>query len=244
MLALDLTLVALFTVAWPLYGYFVTFPRLLRDADAGVPGARMKAYLQTIIEEWTLAPIAVGLWVLGGRAPAAMGLGFVHPWRFAIGLALAIGLIALFVLQGKAILARPQVLARAGKSLGPGGRLVPHSATERRTWTWVSVTAGICEEILFRGYLTGVLAAWMGPWWAVAIATLVFGAGHLYLGRLGGIRATIAGAILAGLYALTGSLWVPMLLHAALDLNSGAIGYAYVNAKAAPTESQALSAIA
>ena len=110
---------------------------------------------------------------------------------------------------------------------------MPHTAQEARLWVALSTTAGVCEEILFRGYLIAVLAGWMRPALGAGVAIglayvgalVLFGFAHVYLGRTGAIRAGLAGAAVAGLYALTGSLWVPMLLHAAVDLHSGRLGY-------------------
>ena len=37
--------------------------------------------------------------------------------------------------------------------------------------------------------------------------------------------AGIAGVVMALMYVLTRSLWVPMVLHALVDMNSGRLGY-------------------
>jgi membrane protease YdiL (CAAX protease family) len=111
---------------------------------------------------------------------------------------------------------------------------VPHTPDELRLWTALSVTAGICEEILFRGYLTALVASWIGPLAGVAVACLMFGFAHLYLGARGAARAAVMGAVMAGVVALTGSLWVAMILHAAVDLHSGALGAAAMAAAKEP----------
>jgi membrane protease YdiL (CAAX protease family) len=86
------------------------------------------------------------------------------------------------------------------------------------------VTAGLCEELLYRGFLMAYIGALWGFWPAVILSSLVFGLGHAYQGTSGIATTGTIGLILAGLFVLTGSLWVPMLLHAATDLFAGSLG--------------------
>ena len=60
------------------------------------------------------------------------------------------------------------------------------------------------------------------PLWAAAIVTSVmFGFGHIYQGIANVPKITLVGGVFAGLYLLTGSLWLPMLLHAVFDAVQG-----------------------
>ena len=115
---------------------------------------------------------------------------------------------------------------RRDPSLGDGQRaqlarvapLVPRTTTERRCFFVLAWTAGICEELAYRGFLIWYLSAWMSTWAAVPVAALGFGAVHLYEGRAAAARIVLV-AILAGvLYLTSGSLWIPMVLHALFDL--------------------------
>ena len=85
----------------------------------------------------------------------------------------------------------------------------------------VSVTAGVCEEILYRGLLLAVLSPVVGTWPAVLLSSLIFGLGHAYQGASGIIKTTVIGLVMALLAVFSGSLFVPMLLHAVIDLTSG-----------------------
>ena len=99
--------------------------------------------------------------------------------------------------------------------------VLPTTARERLWWALLSITAGICEECLFRSFLFQYLrsAPWqLGFGTAMAIACVLFGLGHLYQG---GAAATGTG-VLAFLFFLlflgSGSLLIPMVLHALADL--------------------------
>jgi uncharacterized protein len=99
--------------------------------------------------------------------------------------------------------------------------ILPITSEERAWFVAVSVTAGICEEILYRGFLTRYLAdvPWhWNLWLAIAISSLIFGAAHTYQGVSGVIGTAVIGAIMAVVFLVAGSLWIPIVLHAAFDL--------------------------
>jgi membrane protease YdiL (CAAX protease family) len=52
----------------------------------------------------------------------------------------------------------------------------------------------------------------------VVIAALAFGLAHAYQGRAGVLTTGVLGGVMAALYLQTGSLLLPVLLHAAIDL--------------------------
>ena len=87
------------------------------------------------------------------------------------------------------------------------------------------MTVGFCEELWYRGFLIAYLAQWIGWWQAAVASSVLFGIGHAYQGRAGVVKTTGVGLVMAALYAYSGSLWPSILLHAALDVQGGAIGY-------------------
>jgi membrane protease YdiL (CAAX protease family) len=88
-------------------------------------------------------------------------------------------------------------------------------------WIAVSITAGVCEETLFRGYFGFYTYPWMPLWVAALVGSALFGFAHLYQGPRGMLRTGAAGLILWGCYLATGSILPGMLLHAAIDVRSG-----------------------
>jgi uncharacterized protein len=77
--------------------------------------------------------------------------------------------------------------------------------------------AALLEEIMFRGYLFRLLSLALGTWIAVLVTALFFGAAHA--ANPGATLfssfaiAVEAGVILAGAYAVSGRLWLPIGLH-------------------------------
>ncbi len=90
----------------------------------------------------------------------------------------------------------------------------------------VAFSAGIGEEIFYRGFLLWYLPQFMPMIAALCVSSIFFGLAHAMHGLDAAIRSAFVGALLAGLYLLGGSLLAPMLLHTAIDLSSGETGMA------------------
>jgi uncharacterized protein len=206
-----------------------TWPRYLARLAAGVPNARLNFYRSIILEEWIAVTVLLGYWERMQRPLQALLLLPASAMRFAIGMAVALVLIALLTLQNKAIRARPEVIPRLRKKLAYGEPILPHTCAERWRFHAVSITAGVCEEVLFRGFLLWYFAVWVGVWPAAILSSIVFGIGHVYLGVRQIPNTVIIGLVMATLAILSGSLWPAMLLHAAIDWNSGELAFLALN---------------
>jgi hypothetical protein len=100
--------------------------------------------------------------------------------------------------------------------------LLPQRATEILFWCGLSVSAGVCEEIVFRGYLQQQFHALTGSATAaVLFQAVLFGAGHAYQGTRQVIIITALGGLYGALAAWRGTLRPGMIAHAWSDINSG-----------------------
>lgn len=215
---------------FPLVELRWTWPRYLARLAAGVPRVRLNFYRSIMVEEWIATVALVGYWAWTGRPLSALLRVPARSLNFAFGMAIAIVLCVLLGLQNKAILARPDVMPQVRKKLAYGEPLLPHTCAERWRFHAVSITAGVCEETLFRGFLLWYFSVWVGVWPAAILSAIVFGLGHVYLGAKQIPNTAIIGLVMATLAILSGSLWPAMLLHAAIDWNSGEIGFHVLNA--------------
>lgn len=106
---------------------------------------------------------------------------------------------------------------------GPLDALLPRTGAERLAFVGVALTAGICEEVLFRGVPVFVLGRQfpdIGPLATTLAAAVLFGAAHLHQGW-GRVAGTgLMGAILTGVYLSTGALWIPMVVHVLVELRA------------------------
>ncbi len=98
--------------------------------------------------------------------------------------------------------------------------MLPVTKKEKRVWSYVAVTAGITEEIQYRGYIffaIPLLFPGISVAIVLAISTFLFGIGHIYQGK-SAIRPTLAGLLFGSLYIVFDSIIPIILLHIVQDL--------------------------
>ena len=192
----------------------------------GDKGARRRAYNHSLFLLIGTTLVLLTMWFLLKRRLAELGLSFQPN---AIGLAIAglVFLIILFLVWQVGQSSRDEKFRRALQdhlARSPGvAEFLPQSLTEYRRFKVLAISAGITEEIIFRGYLIFVFSFWLNPWLAGAAALVPFVLSHLYQEKLSElIKVALVGALLSAFYLLSGSLLASIVLHAALDLGSGA----------------------
>lgn len=99
--------------------------------------------------------------------------------------------------------------------------LLPVTKKEKKLWNYVSLTAGITEEMIYRGFLIYAIA-YLFPnfsiWLVLLVSSFLFGLAHAYQGfKTGVLRTTIVGFIFSILYIGLGSIFPVMLLHFLID---------------------------
>jgi uncharacterized protein len=197
------------------------------------PRARRSFYVRLLILEWGLSLLALAVWLSAPDVTAAQ-VGLRWPQQLpgpVTGLVVLLVLVFVVVstraLRGGALLeaAEPARRAGEGRHAEPPAHatlaLLPRTAGERRLFTVVGVTAGICEEWLYRGFFLAVVSAVAGGLSTgvlVVVAAVAFGLAHAYQGAVGIVTTGLLGGVMAALYLQTGSLLLPVLLHAAIDL--------------------------
>jgi uncharacterized protein len=99
--------------------------------------------------------------------------------------------------------------------------LLPETTREKWYWAFISISAGFCEELLYRSFIFLYLAQlWEGIsiWLIVIISSVVFGFGHTYQGIKGIIGTTVIGVMFAILYYFTKSIYPGIIIHFLLDV--------------------------
>ena len=225
--SIDVALV-LAMVAWAVWDHRHEFPQLRRALAAGTPGARMRFYRRTGLGEWLLTAIVLAAWFGQHRAAAALGLALPTGWRAVAGAGAVLLLVALTLVQARSILAlAPERLAkvRARYSGGGVGDVLPRDRHEWHGFALLSITAGVCEELIARGYLIWFFAAWLGPIGGLLVSSLLFGLGHAYQGATGVLKTGVVGLVMGLVYLGTRSLLPGMIVHTLIDVGSGFVGY-------------------
>jgi membrane protease YdiL (CAAX protease family) len=234
----DHLLVALIAVAYPIYSTLTWYRRSRPQMETGQASARLRVYREAMLELWLLTAAVLSWWFLAGRTIAEVGLGAPGGWAFWIGVVVV---VASAIALGRQIAvvrasseARERVQSQVRSQFGVGaGLMIPRNSRERRMWVGLSLTAGFCEEVLYRAFFMWYLMAWLPAAAVVAVSAAVFGVAHYYLGWGGVFRATAMGAVLGIAYLLTGTIWVPIALHGTVDITSGLTGSAALHQGAA-----------
>lgn len=211
--------VALVLALWLLVGQPVS--GVLRERR-GVP--LLKRYRHGVVRQWSLTAVAALVTLVGVGAPP-QALGLVPRWerelRYLPGVlqGVALGGLAVVALRWDRRLRPGRSLLEA--LLRPVASLLPRTRVERWAFAAVAVTAGVTEEVLYRGWLVWflLLAAPVGGYGgAVLVSSVAFGLGHAYQGVRGVLLTGLAGFALGQLAYSTGSLLLPVLLHVLVDL--------------------------
>ena len=106
-------------------------------------------------------------------------------------------------------------------SLGDIQAILPRNRAEVRLGALLSLNAGVVEELLFRLAIPALLyGAFGNALFALIVAVLLFGGLHAYQGAGGILTTAVIGTVLTLLYVAMGSILVPIVVHALIDLRS------------------------
>ena len=234
MVLADIVLAFMLLVVASLYEYLYFWPQFRAAVAAEHPAARLHAYQRGIGGQWLFAAAAVVIWTVYARPWTLLRLALPSGWRLAFAIVVVMAAIGLLVLQLWSVARLPaERRVKARPKLGNLVFMLPHTQQEHWWFIGLSVTAGFCEELLYRGYLPWFFAPWLGQVGAMAAVVVAFGISHLYQGRKGAIRATIAGAVMASIVLISGSLIPAMIAHALIDIGGGTVGYWLLRERAA-----------
>jgi len=189
---------------------------------------KLALYAATIAFQWLLAGLIAWRAIARGLRVADLGLG--RQGRVELLIAGVIGAIAIGGLQWLN-------LRRIGKLEGPApdllrkltSRLLPVGLLEFLPYAALAITAGVCEEFIYRGFALAAFFRSGAPvWLAVVLTSILFGLAHAYQGRAGMVSTGLFGVVLAVARLGFGSLAPVMMWHAGLDLAAGVAAPKYL----------------
>lgn len=189
---------------------------------------RLVLYASTIAFQWLAAAI-VG-WRVWVRGYTTQQLGLILYDRNTLLIAGIIGAAVIATLQWLN-------LRRVGRippdSRGPlqaiAERILPQTAVDLPPYFALAITAGLCEEFLYRGFAMAALAhVGLNAGLVVLVSSILFGLAHSYQGR-GGIVMTFVVGLALGASRLTYNSLVPAIFwHSAIDIVAGVAGRHYL----------------
>lgn len=222
----DLFLLALLALVIPVYS-FKSFQDLHGDEEQ-IQKLRISTYKKTFILLLLIGLGTTSLWILAERSLFQLGFKVVFNLGFFVSLLMTLGIIMFLYRQISKVKKDPNLITEIRDQMKTlkVNSIMPRDRHEFQWFLLISVTAGICEEIAYRGFMISYWSSSFGVIGATLISSVIFGFAHLYQGPSGMIQTGIAGLIGGILFAVSGgSLLLPILVHIALDINGGTLGY-------------------
>jgi membrane protease YdiL (CAAX protease family) len=197
------------------------YGRLIAQVRDGSPKALASFYRRNIARKvLLLVPVGLATFLAPGLGRDQLGLVWPHGPVAAGYLQAAPILLVLAAIS--TLLYRFR--ARHGRSV-PGQRsfaaLIPQTREQRWWALGVAFSAGVVEEVLYRGLLlAAALSAGLSPVAAMVLTSILFGVAHLYQGWPGIVLTAVVGFAMALLVVPTGSLVMAIVVHVLLDVRA------------------------
>lgn len=204
-------------IGYPIWDYF--YVKKIKQYHI----EKWKIYGQTLFWQWLTFLILMGYWI-GTNRPIKQ-LFYTEPSHTYIDSNLIngmiVGALTVMFLMAIVLFFSKSSRQKLNNALTDDSIafLLPHTVKERLLFLMIAITAGICEEVIFRGAMVYYLNHFNLSFISIGIiSSLLFGFVHLYQGWKGVLTTAYLGAILYVLYVGTGSLWLPIMLHILIDI--------------------------
>jgi len=201
---------------------------------------KLALYAATIAFQWVLVGLVAWRSLVHGLTLQDLGLDSQSWFRISVS-----GVLGAFLIGGLQWLN----LRRIGKMEGEApellrklaSRLLPVNLLEYLPYAALAITAGVCEEFVYRGFAIAAFSkAGLPIWLVVIVSSILFGLAHAYQGRAGIVSTGIFGVLLAIGRLGFGSVVPVMMWHAGLDLAAGVAAPKYLLRP--PTEGESFKA--
>ena len=193
------------------YRAAVSFGKVHALVDANRAGL----YERTMVTEWVmLGLVLIGVWWHGSSLLTVLG----ERWRSVRHLLRDVGIAVLLLMVTIAI----SSFGRGGGGASAAHSILPQGRTEMWLWVALSVTAGICEEAIYRGYLQRqFIAVTKNVPAGIVLSAAAFGGAHLYQGVPQALKIALLGVV-CGIVAYWCKTVRPgMISHAWQDILGG-----------------------
>ncbi len=188
------------------------------------PELKISMYVQSIIFQWILVGLILLSLFYNGDSLDKVGLDFLDQPLMILGL-FGGGLLSLWIFDNYDI---PKLnLEKFRKKNKDLLYLFPTNQKEHNWTVAISFTAGICEEIIFRGFTFWQLSQFLPITPSILIVNLLFALSHFATKMKNMVFAFLFGIFWSITFIYTGSLWLAMLMHIIIDLYSLTRGKKY-----------------
>lgn len=225
----DHVLFILLGVVFPLNAVFRSQP-LLRSVEEWSTGLKLDFYRGNILALWVMVALVIGAWLFAGRPLALLGLQWPRPGAWGASWLVVLIFVLAYGYDVWQEVATPAARRRTVAQWRENTPFLPENQAELRGFYGLAFSASVGEEIIFRGffitYLVALFGASMaGQFAALLTATFIFALSHFYQGWKAAFKIAVLSLAFGSIFLISGSLFLPILLHLLVDLLGGWLGY-------------------
>ena len=185
-----------------------------------------RVYYETIALLW-LPVVCLVIYLYFTATPInSVGVTWSYQWKALTGLSLLVLLIAYFIYDLTVLVNDETKQIKLAEQMTSLAWFMPKTKPDLFIFTLgLSVSAGICEELIFRGYILNTLSEHVGITFSVIVSSALFGLCHFYQGAFNVIRTFIMGIVFCLIYLSCETIIIPIILHIVLDVYGGISSY-------------------
>jgi len=191
---------------------------------------KIRLYWSNNVYQWLMTLAVLGVWWWNGRSLELLGFPWPIPLPGGIPLAVLLVFLIVYVLDTYFEIRSEQVRKQTTEEMRQSLSFLPQTAYEYLHFIPLALTAGICEEIIFRGFFLRYLQVFFGEGdatytIAILVGAVLFAIVHAYQGWRSVIKIGGMAVMFGYIFVQTDSLWLLILVHALVDLIGGALGW-------------------
>ncbi len=222
---ISLALFLLYFVAYEIWWGQTRYPKIISAICKG-DMSKTRLYVRLMLGLWIPAGLVLILSASGQLIWNDLGLVWFKfsgpPWLFYCLAAMA--WLYLIYLTYSLIVLRINAMKNISIAQNMPDEvkaLLPVTKKEKQVWALTAVTAGLTEELLYRGFLfflMGEVFPGLNIFVIAAVSALIFGIGHIYQGWAEALKPAIIGFLFGLFYISFGTIVPCMVLHMMQDL--------------------------
>lgn len=198
-------------------------PRNLTDISFD-SRTKIRIYYANGLMIWFMAFLVITLWWLSNRSFTS--IGFRAPTLNPTVVLLSLCLLAAYITDVLVETSIPSRLQKTKENWKKNTPFLPSDYREFAHYNFLAFSAGIGEEIVYRGFFILYLLSLCGSSgtctiWAIIIPAFLFGISHLYQGGKAVIKIIVLAILLGSIYLESQSLWIVMGIHVLIDVLGG-----------------------
>lgn len=230
---IDHLLFALFGILFPINSMLSTQPKLAQVESWESEMKRM-LYLSNTISLFLMALIVMLCWWLWGRPLQFLGLQLPITGSWSIGLSLSAIFLTLYILDIYLEIRTPSARRKSHAHWQKHTPFLPENQQENAQFVPLAFSAGINEEIVFRGFFIQYFLTlfWYfdhAELYAIIIPSVVFALVHYYQGWKAVLKIGLLSLFFGLIFLKTESLLFPIILHILIDLVGGWLSWKYLS---------------